>query len=227
MIGPARQADAFYILGDLFDDFWLDCDDKDPPQPEIIDILKNYSDAPNTNLFIMRGNRDFFLDQRFADMTGCLLLEDPHKITLSDRKVLLMHGDTLCTDDKSYQRWRRFITHPATKKTQRLIPCSLRKRIAERVRAYTATTVREKSSAIIDVSQSAVVATMNKHRVHTIIHGHTHRQAMHQFTLNGKPAMRIVLGDWYQRDCVLVQDGQKFRFERVEDYITIMATGSK
>lgn len=219
MAGPAKKADAFYILGDLFDDFWIGCDDQHLPNPEVISTLHNYSNDKQTQLFIMRGNRDFHLNEDFARATGCELIDDPSEIVLDGKKVLIMHGDSLCTDDVKYQNWRRFITNPFVKWIYSIMPLVLRKRIAHGVRAYTAEAVQKKLPEIIDVSQISVVETMNSFDVTTLIHGHTHRQAMHEIEINGKPATRIVLGDWYEQDCILIHDERGFRFERVEDYI--------
>jgi UDP-2,3-diacylglucosamine hydrolase len=219
MAGPAKQAEAFYILGDLFDDFWIGCDDQHPPNPEVISSLLDYSNDKQTQLFIMRGNRDFHLSKDFATATGCTLIDDPFDIVLDGKKVLIMHGDTLCTDDVKYQKWRSFITNPFVKWIYSIMPLPLRKRISHGVRGYAAEAVQKKAPGIIDAAERTIIETMNKFGVETLIHGHTHRQAMHEFKLNGKPATRIVLGDWYNQDCVLVHDKTGFRFEGVEDYI--------
>lgn len=219
MAGPAKQADAVYILGDLFDDFWIGCDDLHPPNPEVISSLHNYTNKQQSRLFIMRGNRDFHLNDDFAKATGCQLIDDPFEIVLDGKKVLIMHGDTLCSDDVNYQHWRRFITHPIIKWIYSIMPLSLRKRIAHGVRGYAAEAVQQKTAEIIDVADKTVCETMHRYGVETLIHGHTHRQAMHDIELNGKPLRRIVLGDWYEQDCLLVHDQTGFRFERVEDYI--------
>jgi len=217
--GPAKQADALYILGDLFEDFWIGCDDPLPPNPEIMSALRDYSNNENTRLFIMRGNRDFYLNDEFASSTGCTLIDDPTEIILDDKKILLMHGDTLCTDDVKYQKWRKFITHPLIKWIYFIMPFALRKRIARDVRSYAADAVQKKSPEIIDASQNTVLKIMTDFKVTTLIHGHTHRQAIHDIDLKGTPIQRIVLGDWYEKDCVLVHDETGFRFERIEDYI--------
>lgn len=219
MDGPARRAEALYILGDLFDDFWVGCDDQYPPNSEVISILNNYSHSEGTKLFIMRGNRDFHLNKAFATATGCQLIDDPSLIKLNNEDTLIMHGDTLCTDDVNYQRWRKFITHPFIEWIYFILPLAIRKYIAHGVRGYTAEVVQKKPPEIIDVSQHAVIETMEKNNVLTLIHGHTHRQALHDVHLNGNTGKRIVLGDWYEQDCVLIVDEKGFRFERVEDYI--------
>ncbi|MCZ6803418.1 MAG: UDP-2,3-diacylglucosamine diphosphatase [Proteobacteria bacterium] len=219
LAGPAKKADALYILGDLFDDFWIGCDDKRPPNPDVISTLHDYSNDKHTRLFIMRGNRDFHLNNDFVKATNCELIDDPSEIVLDGKKILIMHGDSLCTDDVKYQNWRRFITNPFIKWIYSIMPLILRKRISHGVRTYTAEAVQKKSQEIIDVSQQTVVETMNSFGIMTLIHGHTHRQAIHEFELNGNLVTRIVLGDWYEQDCILVHDERGFRFERVEDYI--------
>ncbi len=219
MAGPAKKANALYILGDLYDDFWIGCDDQHPPNPEVISILHDYSNDNQTQLFIMRGNRDFHLNRDFAKATGSKLIDDPSVIVLNGEEVLIMHGDSLCIDDVKYQNWRRFITNPFIKWIYSIMPLVLRKRISHGVRAYAAEAVQKKLPEIIDVSQNTVVETMNQFGVKTLIHGHTHRQAIHEIELNGTSAHRIVLGDWYEQDSLLVHDERGFRFERVEDYI--------
>jgi len=219
LTGPALKADAFYILGDLFDDFWIGCDDTRSTNQEIIKILKDYSEFKNVNLYIMRGNRDFHLNKKFANITGCKIINDPTEIYLNQKKVLLMHGDTLCTDDTKYQYWRTFITNPITKLFYSIMPLSIRHYIAYGVRGYTAKAVKKKPPEIIDVSKETVIKVIREHRVETLIHGHTHRKAMHKIQINGLSAKRIVLGDWYKEDCVLIYDKNGFRFERIENFI--------
>ncbi len=219
LAGPARQAHALYILGDLFEHFWIGVDDPRPPNIEVIAMLKAYAEDSQTKLIVMRGNRDFHLDERFAAASGCRLIDDPTIITLYDEKVLLMHGDTLCTDDRQYQQWRRIIVNPLIKSFNLKLPLSLRQRIATDVRSYTVQTREQKQPDIMDVSQQTVIETMQHHGVSTLIHGHTHRQAMHDVQLNDSTGKRIVLGDWYEDDCVLVRDAEGFRFFRVEDYL--------
>ena len=217
--GPAIKAEALYILGDLFDGFWIGCDDDRSPNQEIIDTLKNYSDKPNTKLYLMRGNRDFHLDDTFAHTTGIEFIDDPHLIELDNKRVLLMHGDTLCTDDVKYQSWRRFITNPFIKWLYSIFPLSLRKKIAGSVRSYTVEATKRKSPEITDVSIKTVIKTMKQYNADVLIHGHTHRQAMHDVNLDGVLGKRIVLGDWYEKDCVLIYENNEFQYERIEDYI--------
>lgn len=220
LAGPAKNAEALYILGDLFEDFWIGVDDTLPPNPEITAALRDFSDHVDTQLFIMCGNRDFHLNNAFAKETGCTLITDPTEITLAEEKVLLMHGDTLCTDDVKYQKWRKFITHPVIKWVYSIMPYALRKKIARDVRSYAADAVQKKAAEITDVTQNTVLQTMKDFDVRTLIHGHTHRQAIHELDLNGVAAKRIVLGDWYEKDCVLVHDKNGFRMGEVADYIS-------
>ena len=219
MEGPARDAEAFYILGDLYESFWIGCDDMDAPNQEIISILRSYSDLPHTKLFIMRGNRDFHLNRQFEAATGCQLIDDPTIIKFGEESVLLMHGDTLCTDDAEYQSWRRFITNPLIIWIYSIMPLFLRKIIAHRVRSYTAEVVQDKPPEIIDVSETSVSEIIQQYNVKTLIHGHTHRQGIHNININGATTTRIVLGDWYDKDCVLIHTAEGFRFERVENML--------
>ncbi len=217
--GPARKADALYILGDLFESFWIGVNDLRPPNKQVLNLLQDYTVRPGTRLVLMRGNRDFHIDQRFADATGCELVDDPHVIEPGGERVLLMHGDTLCTDDVDYQKWRRFITHPLVRWLNLHLPMALRQHIATGVRAYTVEATVQKPADITDVNEATVIQAMQHFDVHTLIHGHTHRQAMHDVALTSGMGKRIVLGDWYDKDCVLVQDEAGFRYERVTDFV--------
>lgn len=217
--GPAKKANALYILGDLFEDFWIGVDDTRPPNPEIIRALHDFTNETDTQLYVMCGNRDFHLNDAFAKKTGCTIIADPTEIMLDDEKVLLMHGDTLCTDDVKYQKWRKFITHPFIKWIYSITPYPLRKKIARNVRSYTADAVQKKKPEVIDVTERAVLDTLKEYNVETLIHGHTHRQAIHDINSDVVKAKRIVLGDWYEEGSVLIHDGSGFHFERIEDFI--------
>ena len=156
LLGPAKNVAAIYILGDLFDEFWIGCDNTRPPNSEIMAILREYTNYDNTQLYIMRGNRDFHINKDFADFTGCKIINDPAEIYLNNEKILLMHGDTLCTDDVKYQNWRKFITNPLIKWIYSIMTLALRQRIAYGVRGYTAQAVKNKSPEITDVSQNGL-----------------------------------------------------------------------
>lgn len=217
--GPALNADTLYILGDLFENFWIGVDDPRAPNKQVLSLLRDYTVRPGTRLVMMRGNRDFHIDQRFVEATGCELVEDPQLINLDGERMLLMHGDTLCSDDADYQKWRTFISNPVIRWLNLHLPFLLRQRIASSVREYTVEATEQKLPEITDVNQATVIAVMQEYNVSTLIHGHTHRQAMHDVPLENGTGKRIVLGDWYEKDCVLVKDTSGFRFERVAAYL--------
>lgn len=215
--GPARCADALYILGDLFE-AWAGDDDTTPPHPEIIAMLAAYT-GNGGQLYVMRGNRDYLLGNTFAGVTGIKIIQDPAVIDLYGNKTLLMHGDTLCTRDIKYQIYRRIVNNPVAIKLFLRVPYPLRHRIWHGIRNLTRKTSARKSHAIIDVHQPAVEKIMIRHQVYNLIHGHTHREGIHTFDLRGQKATRHVLDDWYDRDSVLVADANGLRLMRVEKYL--------
>lgn len=202
----ARDCDALYILGDLFE-AWLGDDNDAPDNARIISALRALRDG-GTMIYFMRGNRDFLIGEKFAALSGCRLLPDPSVIDLNGVPTLLMHGDTLCTDDVNYQRFRRLVRSRFSQWLFLNLPLTLRRRIARRLRAQSMSHTRKKSSAIMDVNAHSVAAMMRQHRVTRLIHGHTHRPAMHDLELDGRPARRIVLGDWYTQGSVLRCDAR-------------------
>jgi UDP-2,3-diacylglucosamine hydrolase len=213
----AGCVDALYILGDLFE-VWVGDDDDTPPNPDILNAMRAFSDR-GTPLYVMHGNRDFFMGETFAEKTGCTLLSDPHTTDLYGTRVLLMHGDLLCTQDTDYLAFRRKVR--ALPWQQRFLsrPLWLRKAIGRYARWRSRHASRRKADYIIDVEQASVEATMRAHGVRLLIHGHTHRPAIHDFELDGAPARRIVLGDWYVQDSVLVCDAAGQRLLPVSDFL--------
>ena len=209
--------DAIYILGDLFE-FWNGDDDLSEAHLAIINSLKAIGNRGVPGYF-MAGNRDFLVGKTFAEMSGLSLLPDPTIIELYKQRCLLMHGDSLCTDDHGYQRFRRFTHNLWAQKIYRWLPLSLRRRISNRVRQISTEENQKKAPEIMDVNEEAVIAAMRDHDVNLMIHGHTHRPAIHDFTLNEKASRRIVLGDWYRSDSVLVcgRGGQELM--RVKDFL--------
>jgi UDP-2,3-diacylglucosamine hydrolase len=191
----AREADALYILGDLFD-AWIGDDDDQPPYPDIRQGLKNLI-ASGTRCAIMHGNRDFLIGKRFLSETGCTLIKDPTSLDLADTRCLLMHGDLLCTGDIPYQRFRRRIRNPIT--IQLFLWKSLEKRraIAADYRRKSGLAMAEKTQGIMDVSQQTVEDYMRRFRTTHLIHGHTHRPAEHKFELDGRNVARSVLAQWH------------------------------
>lgn len=215
--GPARGAESLYILGDLFE-AWAGDDDSTPPHGEIIAELTTYTQSGG-QLFVMRGNRDYLMSKRFAENTGGQLLNDETLITLNGEKILLMHGDTLCTEDVKYQIFRRIINNVVSRNIFMQFPYALRTKIWHKIRGAAKRSAEKKSEYLNDVQQATVEAKMKKYDVLCLIHGHTHRQAIHDFKLDGQDAKRIVLGDWYQGDSVLVADNKGFRLVGVDSYL--------
>ncbi len=199
--GEARAASALYILGDLFE-AWLGDDDPDPAVRSIISELRALHDA-GVPTFFMHGNRDFLIGERFATETGCTLLEDGTVVDLHGERVLLMHGDVLCTGDTRYQRLRRILRNPVTLFVLRRLSLESRRRLGEKLRAGSRMHVGATAAAIMDVTPAEIVASMRQARVSTLVHGHTHRPAIHSLEVDGKPARRIVLGDGYTQGSVL------------------------
>ena len=197
----ARGADALYILGDLFES-WIGDDDDSPLAERVARALRALSES-GVPIYFMRGNRDFVLGRDFARKAGMTILDDPTIIQLNGEPVLLMHGDTLCTDDVDYQKFRRIMHNRWFQRVALALPLSIRRRIAGRLRGQSQKHVARKAETIMDVNQAAVEAAMRTHGVRLLIHGHTHRPATHRFDMDGQTAERVVLGDWYDQKSVL------------------------
>ena len=197
----ARAASALYILGDLFE-AWIGDDDTDPGHAPIIAALAELrrEDVP---CFFMHGNRDFLVGKRFTAATGCVLLDDWHVIEIAGQRAVLTHGDLLCTDDTSYQALRSTVRDPAWQREFLAKSLDERRAIVTELRERSKTETAEKPAEIMDVNQTAVEAALRQHGVSILVHGHTHRPAVHEFVANGSPATRIVLGDWYDGGSVL------------------------
>jgi UDP-2,3-diacylglucosamine hydrolase len=197
----ARRASHLYILGDLFE-VWLGDDDPDPAAREIVAALRELTDAGVPCSF-MHGNRDFLVGERFARETGCRLLRDGTIVEMQGERVLLMHGDVLCTDDHSYQRLRRIVRNPLTQWIFRRMSLGQRRKLAQRLREGSRMHVGEAAPEIMDVNAKAVAIALQHAGVKTMVHGHTHRPAIHTLDLDGTAAKRIVLGDWHSQGSVL------------------------
>lgn len=182
------QADAIYILGDFFA-MWLGDDLNEPYIQTVQRALQDIS-KQNIPLYFMRGNRDFLISDKFCRASTCNMLPDPCTIELYGQKILLTHGDQLCTLDLEYQKFRKFVQHRFTRKLFLSLPGWLRKKLALWVKGRTRGS--PKDPATYDVAQATVDAWFAKHAVNTMIHGHTHRPAIHKHGAN----TRIVLGDW-------------------------------
>lgn len=197
----ARGAEALYILGDLFE-AWIGDDAMGAFEQEIATALRQLADS-GTAIYLMHGNRDFLIGKAFCRQAACRLLPDRHIADFHGRRVLLMHGDTLCTRDEGYQKLRRILRNPLTLFVLRHLPLASRQKLARKLRSESRQQTRAKAMDITDVTEAEVEREMRTARVTTLIHGHTHRPARHELLLDGQPAERIVLGDWDRRGWVL------------------------
>lgn len=211
----ARRADALYILGDLFD-LWLGDDDDKPPHPEVCKALAAAT-AAGLPVSVLHGNHDFLLGRRFLKRTGCRMLDDHTVIDVYGTRTLVLHGDTLCTRDLEYQKFRRWTRNRLRQWLFLAMPLARREAKAARIRSAAQEDTTLKSDDIMDVTQEEVAALMRRHSVRHMIHGHTHRPAIHDFELDGHEARRVVLGDWYERDSVLIWDEAGCRLGRISD----------
>ena len=206
-----RNAEALYILGDLFES-WLGDDDPDPHHVIVKEALHLVVDDGIPVRF-MHGNRDFLVGEAFAAETGVELLPDPCQVDLYGRDVLLTHGDALCTDDVKYQEVRSITRNPGWQAMMLAKPLAERQAIAAQARADSQAHGGSIDPSISDVNQEAVLELLRSHGVTTLLHGHTHRPDVHHFLLDGKPATRIVLGDWYEQGSVVRWDESGPRLE--------------
>lgn len=204
----AAQAEALYILGDFFE-VWVGDDGMTPFQHEIARALRVLSDH-GTRIFLMHGNRDFMIGKAFCREAGCTLLDDPHVIQLGGERVLLSHGDALCTRDEAYMRLRRWLRNPLSLFILHNLSLARRQKLASKLRSTSRSQTPMKASEIVDVTPEEVSRVMARHAVRMLIHGHTHRPATHEFDLNGQPAQRIVLGDWDRQGWALQVDKSGF-----------------
>lgn len=197
----AAKAEALYILGDLFE-VWIGDDASVAEHDRVIKALLRLTTG-GVPVYVMHGNRDFLMGRGFEQASGCKLIPDPTIISLySGTPTLLMHGDTLCTDDVEYQRFRAQVRDPRWQQQMLALPAEQRAAIAKNYRAQSQEQSRHKAEDIMDVNQQAVAQALREHGVTHMIHGHTHRPAIHDFTLDGKSARRIVLGDWHRQGSV-------------------------
>ncbi len=201
LTNKAGHCDALYILGDFFE-LWIGDDDDSALSQEITTALAQFTDS-GTPLYIMHGNRDFLLGQRFAETTGAQLIEDPILIQLYGKSVLLAHGDALCIDDHEYMQFRQLCRQPQWQQAQLEQPLEQRRQLAMQMRAESQAANSNKADAIMDVNTDEVLRVMGEFNTDLLIHGHTHRPAIHKLELDRKPAQRIVLGDWDQSGWIL------------------------
>ena len=198
--------ESLYILGDIFNT-WLGDDLVLPEYQPCIDALLRLRHQ-GTEIYLMVGNRDFMLGQDFAASVGADLLPDPVVHHFDNQPVLLLHGDSLCSDDHSYQRYRKIVRNRFLQWCFLRLPLTFRQKISDQIKAKSRAQKQHKTTEIMDVNQLTVKQVMAEHQVNIMIHGHTHRPAIHDLLLQGQTGRRIVLGDWHdQPNFLTYQDG--------------------
>lgn len=200
----AAAANALYILGDLFES-WVGDDAPDAAQESVMAGLRELT-AQGVPCFVMHGNRDFLLGSRFAMLTGSQLLADPSLLTLYGESVLVMHGDALCTDDHAYQRLRAIVRDPVWQARFLQLPIATRRALASTARGASREHTASLKYAITDVNADSVAAILKSSASGLLLHGHTHRPAVHEIKLEDRRFKRIVLGDWYTQGSVVRWD---------------------
>jgi len=198
-------SDTLYILGDLFE-LWVGDDDDDPFVLSVQQEIKSLSEK-GTPIYFMHGNRDFLIGERFAQQSGCQLLDEPTVMTVANETVLLIHGDSLCTKDQAYQAFRQESRSLTWRNMVMVKSLAERRQIGQQLRQQSKTMSSRKAEDIMDVDQDTVVTTMQTFQASKLIHGHTHRPKRHSFTIADKPVERVVLGDWDNKAWCLRFDG--------------------
>lgn len=206
----AHRADALYILGDLFE-AWVGDDDPSETGAFVASELRAVSDG-GVPVHFIRGNRDFLVGDSYARRAGMTILPDPAVVVLYGEPTLIMHGDTLCTDDVAYQQFRAQVRNPAWQQQFLSQPLAARLAFAQQARAASKAHqagLQDKGTmeSITDVAPDTVAATLARFGIARLIHGHTHRPAIHDFETGGRARQRIVLGDWYDQGSVLRVSG--------------------
>ena len=199
--GPARAARVLYILGDLFE-VWIGDDDPDPHKRAVIAALRKLSDC-GVKLYFMHGNRDFLLGERFCRETGGEFLTDPSIAAAHGERVLLTHGDALCTDDAPYQRLRALVREPRWQKQFLALSVAQRETLAAEARAGSKAHTSGQPAMLMDVNSAAVERVFREANIDTLVHGHTHRPGVTRSVVDGRPRTRLVTGDWYTQGSVL------------------------
>lgn len=202
LAGPAREGDALYVLGDLFE-AWIG--DDALAHRDTVAALRACADA-GVALYFMHGNRDFLLGEQFCRETGGALLTDPTLVTAHGRRALLTHGDALCTDDTPYQRLRALVRDPVWKRQFLALSLDQRRSLANEARAGSKAHTATQQAMLMDVNPDTVARAFRDAGVETIVHGHTHRPGVYRHTVDGRECTRIVTGDWHAAGSVLRWD---------------------
>ncbi|PWI33930.1 UDP-2,3-diacylglucosamine diphosphatase [Vibrio albus] len=208
----AAKADALYVLGDLFE-FWIGDDDNSPFSRLIKAEFKTLTGS-GVPCYFVHGNRDFLVGKRFAKDTGVTLLDEVSVIDLYGTKAVVLHGDTLCTDDHNYQEYRKKVHQPWLQWVFNRLPLFIKKKIVSKAQQDIGKDKQRKSLDIMDVNQSEVEKVLSDTGTSVMIHGHTHRPYIHKINKIGTQKTRIVLGDWYEQGSVLVWKKDQFNLER-------------
>jgi UDP-2,3-diacylglucosamine hydrolase len=204
LAAEARDAEALYILGDLFES-WVGDDAADTAQSAAITGLHSLT-SQGVPCFVMHGNRDFLLAAQFCRMSGAELLPDPLIVTLYGEPVLVTHGDALCTDDRAYQRLRATVRDAGWQRQFLALSIASRRALAGAARVGSQAHTAAVEYAITDVNADSVAMALRGAGTATLLHGHTHRPAIHPLQVDGRPCTRIVLGDWYDQGSLLRWD---------------------
>ena len=194
--------DALYVLGDLFE-MWIGDDDDSPFHQQIKSAFRQLTDS-GVPCYFIHGNRDFLVGKRFSRETGVKLLPEHSVIDLYGTPTLILHGDTLCTLDEEYQRYRKKVHNRFIQWLFFRLPLSYRQKIGNKMRSNSSMTNQEKAQDVMDVTPDEVEKIMAQYQVTAMIHGHTHRPAIHHLNVGSLLASRTVLGDWYDHGSVLV-----------------------
>lgn len=219
--GPARAVQALYILGDLFE-VWIGDDDDEPAYARVAAALAALTGG-GVPVHFMTGNRDFLVGATFRERSGIRPIPDPHVLDLFGARTVLCHGDTLCTDDVEYQRFRARVRTPAWQRDFLARPLAERRQVAEGLRGDSRDAMSGKEETAMDVSGDAVVELLRAHGATRLIHGHTHRPGRHRHRLDGGWAERHVLADWYRGASLLVATAGEIRAVSLEEAQRLMA----
>jgi UDP-2,3-diacylglucosamine hydrolase len=209
LAGPARQADALYLLGDIFE-VWVGDDDDNPDNARTCAALRELT-AGGVPAYAIHGNRDFLLGEEFSRRTGVKLLPDPVLVDLYGTPTLLSHGDVFCTEDPSYQQLRSTVREPGWQAKFLALPLAARRSLASAARAGSKQHTQRTIPTIMDVNPDAVVRAFRATGARRLIHGHTHRPALHPDVLDGEQTERVVLAPWYETASCLAVDANGVR----------------